>query len=130
MNDGSGIGEFIERAVDRDDIEDMLGHSSVVCSADPGNPVIFVSEEFQSHTGYSPSEAVGRNLSFLQGPDTEPASVAQFRDLIAKAEAGIVRITNYRADGTKFVHECDFRPVRDTEDRVTHFIAIQRLVNG
>ncbi len=130
MNDRSRFGALIERAVDPDEYDTVLGHSSVVCSAEPGNAVIFVSEEFEAHTGYSPSDAIGRNLSFLQGPDTEPAAVAQFRDLIAKAEAGVVRITNYRADGAKFVHECDFRPVRDTEDRVTHFIAIQRLVNA
>ena len=103
--------------------------SSVVCAAEPGTPVLFVSDAFEEHTGYSPNEAIGRNLSFLQGPETEPEAIEEFRRLIANNEAGIVRITNDRADGSIFRHECDFRPVIGSNDTVSHFIAIQRLID-
>lgn len=100
----------------------------MICSADPGNPVLYVSEEFEAHTGYSPAEAVGRNLSFLQGPDTEADAVELFRHLLRTGGAGTIRITNYRKDKSRFLHECDLRPVRDGAGKVTHFIAIQRPV--
>ena len=106
----------------------MAGQSAVICMADGGNRVVYVSEAFERHTGYPVAEALGRNLSFLQGPDTEPEAVREFRRLITGGLAGTVRITNYRKDGSRFVHECEFRPVRDADGRVTHFVAIQRPV--
>lgn len=124
----TGVDGYIEQTFDTADQDLAKQHSSVVCAALPGNPVICVSDAFEAHTGYSQQAVIGRNLSLLQGPETEPEAVARFRDLIAKEEAGVVRITNYHADGRLFVHECDFRPVRNAQDQVTHFIAIQRLV--
>lgn len=119
---------FLEKAIAPSAMDEAKQQSSVVCTAERGNPVLYVSDAFEAHTGYAPAQAIGRNLSFLQGPATEPEAVAAFRDLISSGKAGRVRITNYRRDGTTFVHECDFRPVRDAKDQVTHFIAVQRLI--
>lgn len=107
---------------------EVKAHSAVVCLATPGVPVIYVSDAFEAHTGYRPDEAIGRGLSFLQGPESEASAVAEFRRLISNRVAGKVRITNYRKDGTRFVHECELRPVCNDTDEVTHFIAIQRPV--
>lgn len=113
-----------------DDAEstDLRNHSAVVCLALPGVPVIYVSSEFEAHTGYRPDEAIGRNLAFLQGPESEPSAIVEFQRLISEGEAGRVQITNYRKNGKKFLHECEFRPVRDDQEKVTHFVAIQRPV--
>jgi len=129
MNKASPVDGFLEQVVDKGDVDEAKRLSSVVCSAAKGTPVIYVSDAFEAHTGYAPHEAIGRNLSFLQGPKTEPDAVAKFRKLILEETAGVVRITNYRTDGSLFVHECDFRPVRNVHDDVTHFIAIQRLID-
>lgn len=105
---------------------DFRTHSSVVCLAAEGVPVIFVSDAFESHTGYRPDEVIGRSLSLLQGPKTEEAAVEKFRKLISEGEAGAIRITNYRKNGEAFVHECEIRPIRDGDGKLTHFVAIQR----
>lgn len=120
---------FVEDRVDEDLRSDALAHSSVVCAATPGAPVIFVSDAFEAHTGYSRQEALGRSLSFLQGPNTEKKAVDRFRTLIATEEAGTICITNYRKDGTPFVHACEMRPIHDERGQVTHFIAIQRVMH-
>jgi PAS domain S-box-containing protein len=119
---------FVEDRLDDDARASLLGESAVICSAERGNAVLFVSEAFERHTGYSVEEAIGRNLAFLQGPDTERAAVQEFRRLIDTGSPGMIRITNYRKDGTRFVHECEFRPVRDGTGRITHFVTIQRPV--
>ncbi len=106
--------------------DDMSEASSVICLATAGTPVIYVSPAFEAHTGYSQSDAVGRSLSFLQGPETEPEAVARFQALIAERKAGLVRITNYRRDGTRFTHICELRPIWSSEGVVTHFVAVQR----
>jgi len=41
----------------------------------PDNPMIYVSDEFETQTGYSVEEATGQNCRFLQGPDTDPHAV-------------------------------------------------------
>ena len=126
MPDQSKINSYIDQTVEPEDRAEARTRSAVVCSAEAGNKVMYVSDAFEEHTGYAPRDAMGKNLAFLQGPETEPEAVAQFHKLIKNEEAGMIRITNYRADGTKFLHECEMRPVRNDAERVTHFIAIQR----
>ncbi|NNE89054.1 MAG: PAS domain-containing protein [Silicimonas sp.] len=119
---------FVDAFVDEDLRSDARSHSSVVCAASVGNPVIYVSDTFEAHTGYRPEEAIGRSLAFLQGPATEPEAITQFQDLIRSGEAGTIRTTNYRKDKSSFVHECEMRPIRNADGVITHFIAIQRVV--
>ena len=128
MSGSAAFDAFLDRRLDAETREDAKRSSCVICAAEPGCPVIFVSDEFEAHTGYARHEIIGKSLAVLQGPDTEAEAIEAFRDLIRDGRAGFVQITNYRADGTRFVHECDFRPVRGDADEVTHFIAIQRPV--
>lgn len=107
---------------------DVACNAAVICTTEPGNPVVFVSDAFEAHTGYAPADVVGRSLAMLQGKGTEPEAVQLFRDLINSAKPGKIRITNYRKDGTEFLHECELRPIFDADGTVTHFAAIQRPV--
>lgn len=106
----------------------VIDSSAVVCLAAPGAPVIYVSDVFETHTGYRANEVIGKSLAILQGVDTEIEAVAKFRALIAEGRPGLVKITNYRKDGTPFMHECDMRPISDRDGHVTHFIAIQKSI--
>ena len=42
----------------------------------PDNPIIFVNSRFLELTGYSEAEVLDQNCRFLQGPATDPATVA------------------------------------------------------
>ncbi len=108
--------------------KDVETNSAVICLAAPGYPVVFVSEAFQSHTGYSPSEVIGKSLALLQGDETETEAVEHFRHLLRTGSAGTIRITNYRKNKTRFLHECELRPIHNAEGKLTHFAAIQRPV--
>lgn len=44
---------------------------------------LYVSEEFETQTGYPPVEVLGRNCRFLQGPETDPEAVQAIRDPLA-----------------------------------------------
>ncbi len=41
-------------------------------------PIVFVSPGFESLTGYSKSECIGKNCKFLQGRETDPTEVRIF----------------------------------------------------
>ncbi|GAA6619059.1 MHYT domain-containing protein [Scytonema sp. NUACC26] len=91
----------------------------------PDNPIIFCNPAFESITGYSQQEAIGRNCRFLQGPETDPKASEQIRKAIQLGQECQVVIQNYRKDGTPFWNELTVSPVRDTSGRIINFIGIQ-----
>ncbi|MFC6793323.1 PAS domain S-box protein [Halobaculum halobium] len=92
-------------------------------------PLVYVNEAFEKLTGYSISEAVGRNCRFLQGPETTSATVSTLRDAIEAEESATVTIRNYRADGTPFWNRLTIAPVTNADGRVTHYVGFQTDVS-
>jgi len=91
----------------------------------PDNPLIYANAGFERLTGYSVAEVIGRNCRFLQGPGTDPETVAVLRTAIQNRTAVTVTLLNHRKDGTPFWNRLSITPVRDAEGAVTHFIGVQ-----
>ncbi len=89
------------------------------------NPIIFCNPAFERITGYTASEAIGRNCRFLQGPETSKEAVAMIRNAIDKLQNYKVTLINYKKDGTKFWNELSISPVMDENGNLKHFIGIQ-----
>ena len=90
-----------------------------------GNPMFFVNREFCRTTGYSKEEVHGRNCRFLQGPRTEPESVAVIQDALRRGVDCFVKITNYRKSGEMFTNLLTMRPVHDTNGVYRFCIGLQ-----
>ena len=91
----------------------------------PGNPMFFVNAEFCRVTGYAKNEAQGRNCRFLQGPKTEPQSVAVIQDTLRRGVDCHVKITNYRKTGDLFENLLTMRPVHDSNGVYRFCIGVQ-----
>jgi PAS domain S-box-containing protein len=91
----------------------------------PDNPIVYANPAFSRLTGYDLSEIAGRNCRFLQGPETDPATVGRLREAIAEARPIALEILNYRKDGTRFWNALIVSPVRDPAGNVLHFFATQ-----
>ena len=91
-------------------------------------PMVYVNAAFEHITGYSRSEALGRNCRFLQGEDTDPATVKQLREAVAGQRDVHVVIRNYRRDGKVFWNDLYISPVRDETGEVTHYLGVQNDV--
>ena len=91
----------------------------------PGNPMFFVNAEFCRVTGYAKTEAQGRNCRFLQGPRTEPQSVAVIQDTLRRGVDCHVKITNYRKTGELFENLLTMRPVHDSNGVYRFCIGVQ-----
>jgi len=91
----------------------------------PGNPIVLANRAFLTLTGYDADEVVGRNCRFLQGPDTDPTSVALVRDAIAERRDVKVEILNYRKDGGSFWNELYLSPLFDEAGDLVNFFASQ-----
>jgi diguanylate cyclase (GGDEF)-like protein len=73
----------------------------------PDRPLIYVNPGFESMTGYSAEEVVGRNCRFLQGDDHDQPELEVLRTAVREERHCVV-------------------PVRDDADRVTHYVGIQK----
>jgi diguanylate cyclase (GGDEF)-like protein/PAS domain S-box-containing protein len=89
-------------------------------------PVVFVNPAFEQITGYSETEALGRNCRFLQGNDTKQPELSIINKAIAAGEYCMVTLRNYRKDGSLFWNELSLSPIYSAAGRLTHYIGIQR----
>ena len=94
----------------------------------PDNPMIYVSDEFETQTGYSPEEAIGQNCRFLQGPGTNPNAIEAIRQGLKAETRFTIDILNYRKDGTAFVNRLRIRPIYDPSGRLMFFAGAQNPV--
>ncbi|XP_058109947.1 phototropin-1 [Magnolia sinica] len=91
----------------------------------PDNPIIFASDSFLELTEYSREEILGRNCRFLQGPETDPATVRNIRQAIDNQTDVTVQLINYTKSGKKFWNVFHLQPMRDQKGEVQYFIGVQ-----
>ncbi|MFZ5832050.1 MAG: PAS domain S-box protein, partial [Planctomycetota bacterium] len=89
----------------------------------PDNPIIHCNSAFETITGYSRSEVVGRNARFLNRGDRSQPALDELRSAILDAREfrGVLR--NFRKDGSVFWNDLRVAPVRDEQGRLAHFVA-------
>lgn len=91
----------------------------------PDNPIVFANQAFLNMTGYTISEIAGRNCRFLQGPETDPDTVAEVRNAIENKGKVAVEILNYRKDGASFWNALFISPVENKDGKLVYFFASQ-----
>ncbi|HEU0188491.1 MAG TPA: diguanylate cyclase [Gallionella sp.] len=93
-------------------------------------PLVYVNRGFEKLTGYSADEAIGKSYHFLQGSDTDQPEAEAMHSAIARSEACVVTLRNYRKDGSMFWNETSISPVHNADAAPTHFIGIQKDVTA
>ena len=97
-------------------------------------PIVYCSEPFETLTGYTNAEIVGRNCRFLQVPPQLPsrsssipqpprearninaAQKLELREKIARGEESQVRLLNYKRTGEVFVNLLTTIPISWDEE--------------
>ncbi|MBX0295596.1 PAS domain S-box protein [Haloarcula nitratireducens] len=111
------------RAMDEAEVPITLADAT-----EPDDPIIYVNEAFESVTGYDESEILGENLRLLQGPETDPETVATLREGIEAERPVTTELLNYRRDGSPFWNRMTITPIEDETGTVTHFLGFQQEV--
>nr|AML77973.1 putative LOV domain-containing protein [Mammea americana] len=91
----------------------------------PDDPIIFASDSFLELTEYTREEILGRNCRFLQGPETDRATVSKIRDAIREQREITVQLINYTKSGKKFWNLFHLQPMRDQKGELQYFIGVQ-----
>jgi len=109
----------------RDRAIQQVSQGIVLCDASqPDLPAIYVNPGFEKLTGYTADDFIGQNCRLLQGPDTDPATVATIREAIAAGRPCSVEILNYRKDRTPFWNALSINQIRDVDGNVTHLAGL------
>ncbi|MFH1498267.1 MAG: response regulator [Verrucomicrobiota bacterium] len=91
--------------------------------------ILYANPAFTRLTGYTLAEIVGGTCSFLQGPQTDPQTVALMRDALTAGRPFEGELLNYRKDGTSFWNQLSLTPVLDADGRVINIIGVQQDVS-
>ncbi|KAM7256107.1 hypothetical protein ACFE04_011848 [Oxalis oulophora] len=91
----------------------------------PDCPIIFASDSFLELTEYTREEILGRNCRFLQGPETDQATVDKIRMAIKEQKEITVQLINYTKSGKKFWNLFHLQPMRDHKGELQYFIGVQ-----
>lgn len=107
-------------------IEACVNPIVIVDVDEPGAPLIYVNGAFETITGYTSEEALGRNCNFLQGIDTDQPELQKLRAAIREQRPASVLLRNYRKDGTMFLNELYIAPVSEMHEggAVRHFVGV------
>jgi len=88
--------------------------------------VEWVNDGFHRLTGYRLAEVQGKVPGhLLQGPDTDPGTVAYIGRQVRAGEGFMVELINYTKQGQKYWLSINAQPVRDESGKVVKFIAIE-----
>jgi two-component system CheB/CheR fusion protein len=99
---------------------------SAVVLTDAEGRTVWTNEGFTRLTGYTLDEMRGRKAGVvLQGPGTDPATVALMGERLGRGEGFSVEILNYNKAGRSYWVAIEVQPIRDDEGRFANFMAIE-----
>jgi len=98
----------------------------LIDAQDPEQPVIYANPAFETLTGYSAAELMGRNLRLLQAHDRDQDGRHRLREALNRGDTCRVLLRNYRKDGALFWNEMVVLPLRGADGRTTYFVRYHR----
>jgi len=99
---------------------------NAVIITDANVRIEWVNEGFTRITGYPAEEVLGRNPgSFLQGPESDPATIALMRERIKAGVGFQSELLNYDKRGRKYWAAIEVQPIHDESGQLTNFIAVE-----
>ena len=101
----------------------------VVDTTQEDMPLSYVNAGFESLTGFTSAEVLGKNCRFLQGKERDQPGVQELRAAVAAGRSATVVIRNFRKDGGEFLNRVSVRPVLDTHGRVDLYLGVMRQVD-
>ncbi|MCB1985285.1 MAG: PAS domain-containing protein [Burkholderiales bacterium] len=99
-----------------------------VTLADPDQedmPLVYANKAFETITGYSQEETLGKNCRFLQGSDRDQEAVAKLKAAINNKEAVEVTLRNYKKNGELFYNHLMMMPLFDSKGNLLYFLGVQ-----
>ena len=98
---------------------------AAVIVTDVEGRITYVNQAFIQITGFSREDAIGRTPRILKSDRTSPGTHAKLWATIAGGEAWEGEICNRRRSGDIYWATALISPVKDDDDRISHYIGVQ-----
>lgn len=92
--------------------------------------IVSVNDAFMAITGFDEAEIMGHTCLFVQGPLTDPETVAAIRSARNTLTNFAGEVLNYRKDGSMFWNDLTISPLLDAQGKLTHFIGVTRDITA
>jgi diguanylate cyclase (GGDEF)-like protein/PAS domain S-box-containing protein len=115
------------------DIGSFTRDAILVTKAQPwqgpdGPEIVWCNRAFTEMTGYTLEDILGRTPRLMQGPDTDPGTLARIRSALESREPIVVTVRNYTKTGDPFWSEISIVPAAEGGDDCRYFVSVQRDV--
>ncbi len=100
--------------------------ANAIVITDTKGTCLWVNPAFTKITGYEFTEIIGQKLSILKSGLQDDLFYRSLWTAIMAGETWNGEIINRHKKGHLYIEEMSIAPVRDTEGRVTHFIAVKQ----
>ena len=104
---------------------DQIGQGILITG--PDRCLQFASHGFERLTGYAAQEVMGRSCHFMQGPDTDPQTIAHMRACLENRTPFRGEVLNYRKNGQPFWNDLGIYPVLE-RGQLLGFVGVQHDV--
>ncbi len=98
---------------------------AAVIVTDAEGRITYVNQAFVQITGFSREDAIGRTPRILKSDRTLPETHAKLWATIANGDAWEGEICNCRRNGAVYWANALISPVKDDDDRISHYIGVQ-----
>ncbi|HNV58155.1 MAG TPA: PAS domain S-box protein [Rhodoferax sp.] len=96
-----------------------------VVISDLQGTIEYVNPQFESVTGYTLGEVLGRNPRILQSGRTERAVYVDLWNTLQAGETWTGEFRNRRKSGELFIEHAVIAPILDTSGAITHYVALK-----
>jgi PAS domain S-box-containing protein len=90
--------------------------------------IVYANAAYTKMTGYTLEEVIGKSPKFSHGENT---CRAEMQKLFAAVQAGLAirtQLLSYRKDGSTYWADMNLVPIKDSQARITHFVAVHRNI--
>ena len=93
---------------------------------DINQTIQWVNKSFSTMTGYPVNFAMGRSPRFLQGENTSEETKKRIRQQIAFGKPFTETVTNYRKNKEEYQCKVTIYPIKNRQQQITHFLALEK----
>ena len=134
----TGISTIARDITTRKQAEMQLRKLSLAVEQSPASVVItntqgvieYVNPKFTRLTGYTAAEAIGQNPRILKSGDKTPEEYQELWQTIAAGQEWRGIFHNRKKNGDLYWESASISPIKDTQGRITHFIAVKEDITG
>jgi PAS domain S-box-containing protein len=99
-----------------------------VIITDTKGTIVYVNPAFEQVSGYNRHEVIGQNSRILKSGKQDVAFYEKLWKTVSAGQVWHGRFINKKKDGTFYTLDATITPVRDEDDKVVNYVALQRDV--